>query len=233
MASSDLPTAILRTRIKFCGLRSAADIDAAHAAGADAVGFVFHPGSKRHVAARDVAHWLRDLPPLMQSVFLFMDAPAADVAAVLQVVSPDLLQFHGQESAHYCAQFSCPWIKALPMGAAAQVPDITAEHQDAAAFLADSHGGTHRGGGTGSGFDWSLIPNLPRRTLIAGGLQPDNVGALIRQYRPWAVDVSSGIESTPGCKSPRRMRAFAQAVREADAGRDVPPTDLPERIASA
>ncbi len=206
-----------RTRMKFCGMRSLPDIEAAFAAGADAVGFVFHRASRRHVEAQDVRSWLADAPPLLHRVFLFMDAPVSDVEEVLSVVQPDYLQFHGEESPEYCEQFALPWIKALPMGNPEQAESMLKAHASASMFLADSHGGAERSGGSGKTFDWDRIEMLPARTLIAGGLDPDNVGALVRQWRPWAVDVSSGIEDTPGCKSARRMEAFAQAVRRAEA----------------
>lgn len=206
-----------RTRMKFCGMRSLADVEAAFSAGADAVGFVFHPASRRHVEATEVRAWMTDAPPLLHSVFLFMDAPADYVQEVLAVVAPDYLQFHGEESPDYCTQFGLPWIKALPMGNPGLAAAMVETHAAARMFLADSHGGTERSGGSGKTFDWDRIETLPARTLIAGGLDPDNVGALIRQWRPWGVDVSSGIEDTPGRKSARRMEAFAQAVRRAEA----------------
>lgn len=206
-----------RTRIKFCGMRSLQDVESAFAAGADAVGFVFHPASRRNVQAAEVRAWLADAPPLLHRVFLFMDAQDTFVRSVLDTVRPDYLQFHGDETPEFCAQFEAPWIKALPMGNPLQAAQTITEHSRASMFLADSHGGAERSGGSGKTFDWELIATLPQRTLIAGGLDPDNVGTLVRQWRPWAVDVSSGIEDTPGCKSARRMEAFAQAVRSADA----------------
>ncbi len=208
---------IHRTRMKFCGMRSLHDVECAFNAGADAVGFVFHPASRRHVAAEDVRAWLADAPPLLHHFFLFMNADAAAVQAVLDQVQPHYLQFHGDESPEFCAQFGLPWAKALPMGDPATAREVAREHHAASLFLADSHGGRETSGGSGKTFDWVHIANLPPRTLIAGGLHPENVGALVRQWRPWGVDVSSGIEDTPGCKSARRMEAFAQAVRTADA----------------
>ena len=215
-----------RTRIKFCGLRSPADIEAAANAGADAVGFVFHPASKRHVQAADVAAWWRDAPPFLASVFLFMDASAEAVDAVLQQVQPDYLQFHGDESPNFCAGFGRPWIKALPMGDPARGRAMAAAHHAAAALLSDSHGGAQRSGGSGHAFDWGQLAGLPPRLIVAGGLDASRVGALIRAHRPWGVDVSSGIVDTPGRKSALRMEAFAAAVREADAA-SPPPTEDP------
>lgn len=206
-----------RTRIKFCGLRSAEDLAAAARAGADAVGFVFHPGSPRSVEAAAVRLWLRDTPPWMHSVFLFMNAPDARIRQVLDQVQPDYLQFHGQESPADCVRYGLPWIKALPMGAPEEARKMQQEHSQAALFLADSHGGERRSGGSGHPFDWSLIATLPQSTLIAGGLHADNVGPLIRGHRPWGVDVSSGIEIEPGRKSPPKMESFVEAVRAADA----------------
>lgn len=214
-----------RTRIKFCGMRSHADMVAAAEAGADAVGFVFHPASKRHVQASDVRAWLQDRPPCLDTVFLFMNAEADVVSAVLDQVLPDYLQFHGSENGHFCRQFGQPWLKALPMGAPDSVAPILVDCADAAGFLADSHGGPSSSGGSGHGFDWSLIANLPSHTFIAGGLDPENVSALVREHQPWGVDVSSGIEDAPGQKSALKMQAFARAVYETDAAlRNAPST---------
>lgn len=208
-----------RTRIKFCGMCSAQDMSDAARAGADAVGFVFHAKSVRNVQAHDVARWLKDSPPLLNRVFLFMNPQADDVRRVLDQVRPDYLQFHGDESADFCAQFGLPWAKALPMGDPPKAQSMITECRGAAFFLADSHGGTNRSGGSGHGFDWDQIAGLPKKTMIAGGLAADNVGELIRLWQPWGVDVSSGIEDAPGQKSARKMEHFAAVVREADAKR--------------
>lgn len=205
-----------RTRIKFCGMCSAQDVENAAKAGADAVGFVFHEKSPRNVCAESVADWFKSSPPLMSRVFLFMNAPEGEVRRVIDRVQPDYLQFHGEESAEFCAQFGLPWIKALPMGAPSRAQAMSSECKDAAFFIADSHGGGNHSGGSGQGFNWELIPSLPAQTMIAGGLSIDNVGDLVRHWRPWGVDVSSGIEEAPGQKSALKMERFAAAVRDAD-----------------
>lgn len=212
-----------RTRIKYCGLTRPEDLELCGRLGIDAVGFVFHPTSKRAVLAADVQSWLQDKPAFVQAVFLFMDPQPEQVQAVLEHVQPDFLQFHGQESADFCAGFGLPWIKALPMGHAALATSLRADHAGRAAlWLADSHGGAHASGGSGHSFDWSQIPQLPEQTLIAGGLSLDNVGRLISQHRPWGIDLSSGIEEHPGIKSARKMVDFAAAVRLADAAVNTP-----------
>nr|MBV6631124.1 phosphoribosylanthranilate isomerase [Oceanococcus sp. HetDA_MAG_MS8] len=212
-----------RTRIKYCGLTRPEDLELCGQLGIDAVGFVFHPKSKRAVAAKEVKSWLQHRPALTHTVFLFMDPDAAQVHTVLDQVQPDYLQFHGRESADFCAAFGLPYIKALPMGNPEQAAAFQADHAGRAAFwLADSHGGAHASGGSGHRFDWAQIPELPAQSLIAGGLRIDNVGELIRTHHPWGIDLSSGIEEHPGIKSARKMVDFAAAVRLADAAVNTP-----------
>ena len=206
-----------RTRIKLCGLGSAQDLAQAAELGVDMVGFVFHPRSPRNVSPADVAAWLRDKPALVHSVFLFMDPEPAAVHAVLDTVTPDFLQFHGAESAPFCRQFGLDYFKALAMGAPEGAAQTLAEHQRCKLWVADSHGGAVRSGGSGQRFDWLRLNELPRQVLVAGGLNPGNVTELIQQHRPWGVDVSSGIESAPGVKCARKMQAFVRAVWAADA----------------
>lgn len=212
-----------RTRIKYCGLTRPEDLDLCGQLGIDAVGFVFHPTSARAVHASDVRAWLVDKPAFVQAVFLFMDPQPGQVQAVLDQVQPEYLQFHGRESADFCASFGLPWIKALPMGAPELANALQEDHVGRAAlWLADSHGGAHASGGSGHRFDWTQIPQLPPQTLIAGGLSLSNVGDLITRHHPWGIDLSSGIEEHPGIKSARKMVDFAAAVRMADAAVNTP-----------
>jgi phosphoribosylanthranilate isomerase len=201
----------LSVRIKFCGITRAADARAAAALGVDAIGFVFTRRSQRYVGVAQ-ARAMRDaLPPFMSVVALFMDDDPAWVEEVIAGVRPDLLQFHGSESAGYVASFARPYLKAIPMaGGEAEV--IAGSHSRAAGFLLDGHAPGTSGGG-GRPFDWSRAPRLARPVILAGGLDATNVAPAIAVVRPYAVDVSSGIEVAPGIKDEARMRAFVEAVR--------------------
>lgn len=197
-----------RTRVKICGLTRAADVDAAVQAGADALGFVFTPRSRRCIDTDTARELVQRVPAFVARVGLFMDQDAAEVRRVLAAVPLTLLQFHGGENAGFCRQFGLPYIKAVAMGGEGQAPGPGA-YPDAAALLLDSHepGGS---GGTGHAFDWSRIPPLPRPLVLAGGLNPDNVRRAVRMVRPWAVDVSSGVEHEPGVKSAGKMKRFIE-----------------------
>jgi phosphoribosylanthranilate isomerase len=228
------------TRIKFCGLTRAEDVDAALALDIDAIGFVFAARSKRRVDIAQAVALRSQLPATVAAVVLLMDNPEDDVRAIVDAVRPDLLQFHGSEDDAFCAGFGLPWMKAIAMAGAdtATVQARLDAHPRAQAFLLDSHA-AGAGGGTGHRFDWSQIPQgIDRPWFLAGGLDPDNVFDAVRRVRPWGVDVSSGIEASgieasgieaggieraPGIKDAGRMRAFAEHVRRADrARRDMP-----------
>lgn len=207
----------MRTRIKICGVTRPDDARAAAAAGADAIGLVFYAGSPRALnldAARAAA---AALPPLVSRVALFLDPSAADVQTIVDALRPDLLQFHGGESPEFCGRFGVPYMKAVPMGDERADPAAyAARFADAAALLLDGHR-PGEAGGRGKGFGWEERHgghDLP--VVLAGGLTPDNVAEAVRDVRPYAVDVSSGVESAPGVKDSARIRAFAEAVREAD-----------------
>lgn len=206
----------MRTRIKFCGVTRPGDARAAAAAGADAVGMVFYPGSPRALdleSARDVA---AALPPFIGRVALFLDPAAADVQAAIDTVRPDLLQFHGDESPEFCGRFDVPYMKAVPMGDGDVDPsDYAARFAGAKALLLDGHR-TGQMGGRGEGFNWEEGGEYNMPIVLAGGLTADNVAGAIRHMRPYAVDVSSGVESEPGIKDTGRMRAFAEAVYRTD-----------------
>lgn len=205
-----------RTRVKLCGITRCEDALAAVSAGVDAIGLVFHAASRRHVAAEQAAAICRVLPPFVTAVGLFVDAEPERVREVLARVPLDLLQFHGAEAPEYCAAFGRPYIKAVPMRDTDDVSAYARRYPDARGLLLDSHGGG-RIGGTGEAFDWQRIPSrLDRPLVLAGGLNPDNVAAAIRQTRPWAVDVSSGVEVSPGIKDNDLIQAFMHRVTGTD-----------------
>ncbi len=205
---------ILRTRIKFCGITREQDALAAAALGVDALGFVFTRRSRRYVDPAKAASIRRALPPFMTCVALFMDDDAAWINEVLSIFRPDLLQFHGDESPATCATFGRAYLKAVAMASVHDVASYAAGFAGASGFLLDAH--SHGGvGGTGERFDWSMMPTLDRPLVLAGGLDVGNVTDAIVQTRPHAVDVSSGIEASPGIKDAQRMRAFVAAVHAA------------------
>lgn len=202
-----------RVRIKFCGITRVEDACAAAELGVDAIGLVFTRRSKRFLGLAQ-ARAIRDaLPPFVAATALLMDDDAAWIAEVSDAVQPDLLQFHGSESADQCERFGRRYLKAVPMASVRDVRGYAAAHPRASGFLLDSHarGGA---GGTGERFDWQRVPrDLDRPLILAGGLDADNVAEAIRIAQPYAVDVSSGIESAPGIKDLEKMRRFVAAVR--------------------
>lgn len=203
----------VRTRVKICGLTRADDARGAAQFGADAVGLVFHDASPRGVDV-DAARTIQAaLPPFVTVTALFMDAPERRVRDVLDGVAIDLLQFHGGEDAEYCESFGRPYIKVVPMAGAEDAGAPMARHPNAAGFVLDGHGAGEQGG-SGKVFDWTKVPSSTGRPIVlAGGLHPGNVAAAVRQANPWAVDVSSGVESAPGIKDARRMASFISEVQ--------------------
>lgn len=206
----------LRTRIKICGLTREADVDAAVEAGADAVGFVLYPKSPRAVTPARAAELARRLPPFVTPVGLFVNASAEQIAAVAGAIPTLLLQFHGDESPEACRAAARPYLRAARMAPGFDLLDFAARFHDAHALLLDAF--VEGYGGGGKVFDWSVIPaNVPRPVVLSGGLHAGNVIEGILQVRPWAVDVSSGVEAAKGIKDAALMRRFCEAVREADA----------------
>ncbi len=207
----------LSTRIKICGITSVEDAQAAVDAGADAIGLVFYAKSPRYATPEQAAAIARAVGPFVTTVGLFVDAGRSEVEAVLAQVPLQLLQFHGSESPAFCASFQRPFIKALRMADGVDVSTVEREFAEAGAsgLLLDSYNpDTH--GGTGETFAWERIPAERRLPLIlAGGLSPDNVGAAVKTVRPYAVDVSSGVEIAPGRKDSAKIAAFVQAVHGA------------------
>ncbi len=207
---------MMRTRIKFCGLTRIDDVRAAVELGVDAIGFVLTRKSCRFVELAQ-ARALRDaLPPFVAAVALLMDDSADWVDEVVASVRPDLLQFHGEETAEFATRFPRPYLKAVPMASVGDVAAYASRHPQASGFLLDSHA-VGMVGGTGGTFDWTRVPrDLGRPLVLAGGLEASNIAQAIAVAQPYAVDVSSGIESAPGLKDVAKMQAFVATARETD-----------------
>lgn len=203
------------TRIKCCGMTRVEDALLAAELGADAIGVVLTAHSKRQVSLAQARAIVQAMPPFVTTVALCMDDEANFVQEIIDTVRPSLLQFHGNESDEWCKQFGQPYLKAIAMGEGAAALYQLRDHPHAAGLLLDGHG-LGEAGGSGRSFDWSLMPHdLQQPLILAGGLTAANVATAIRAARPWAVDVSSGIESAPGVKDPGKMRDFIAAVRAA------------------
>jgi phosphoribosylanthranilate isomerase len=204
-----------RVRVKFCGITRTEDARAAVNAGADAIGFVLTKRSKRFVDPSLAGEMRKALLPFVSAVTLFSDDDERWVEKSIHDVQPTFLQFHGTETRGYCESFGVPYIKAIAMASADGIHDAIAEHPNAVALLLDSHK-PGENGGSGIAFDWNTVPkSLPKPVILAGGLTCDNVALAIRAVRPYAVDVSSGIESAPGSKDAEIMRRFINEVRRA------------------
>ena len=204
-----------RTRIKICGVSRPEDVAAAVEAGADAVGLVFHPGSPRHVTLTQAAALVQVLPPYVTPVGLFVNADAKTLAAAVGAIPALVLQFHGDETPAQCMAAGRPFLKAARMAPGLDLLDFARRFSGAQGLLLDAHVEAY--GGSGKVFDWSLVPRgVPHRLVLSGGLHAGNVGSGIREIRPWAVDVSSGVESARGVKDAAAIHAFCDAVREAD-----------------
>lgn len=208
-----------RTRVKICGLREPEHARVAAEAGADAIGLVFYGKSPRVVTFAQAARVAAALPPMVTAVGLFVDAPAEEVRRAIAEVPLDLLQFQGDEPPDFCASFGRPFVRAVRMEPGTDLLEYARRFSRAKALLLDAHfPGTP--GGTGLTFDWTAIPaGLPLPVILSGGLDATNVGRAVREVRPWAVDVSSGVESSRGVKDPRKIVEFIRSVRREDAGR--------------
>ncbi|MFZ1387430.1 MAG: phosphoribosylanthranilate isomerase [Thiolinea sp.] len=200
-----------RCRVKVCGITSVADALMVSAAGADALGLVFYPKSKRNINIEQAAEICQALPPFVTTVGLFLDAEPSFVEQVLAAVPLNLLQFHGSESPAYCAQFKRTYLKAVGMKGIAESGGFAAyadQYPDAQGFLVDSHA-PGAAGGTGETFDWTQVPQgYLKPIILAGGLTAENVAEAIQVSGVYAVDVSSGVESSPGIKDPAKVQAF-------------------------
>ncbi|TWG89136.1 phosphoribosylanthranilate isomerase [Cupriavidus gilardii J11] len=224
-----------RTRVKICGLTREDDVRAAVDAGADAIGLVFYPGSPRHVDVARAAALAEAAGPFVAVVGLFVNADADEVAHVAERVPLSLLQFHGDESADDCMRIAqrcrLPFLRAARVRQGLDLVEFANRHHDAAALLLDAF--VEGYGGGGHVFDWTLIPpgwiaptpctgkptaSAAPRIVLSGGLNAQNVAGAIERVRPYAVDVSSGVEAAKGIKDPARIADFIRAVRAADAG---------------
>jgi phosphoribosylanthranilate isomerase len=206
-----------RTRIKICGFTREVDVDAAVAAGADALGLNLYPKSARAVTVARAAELARRLPPFVVPVLLFVNASRDDTERALDAVPNALLQFHGDETPAECRAPGRPYLRAARMAPGFNLLDFAAQFDDAQALLLDAHVDGYGGGGRA--FDWSSVPSdVPLPVVLSGGLSPANVIDGITRVRPWAVDVSSGVEIAKGIKDAGLMSRFCEAVRAADAG---------------
>jgi phosphoribosylanthranilate isomerase len=204
------------TAVKICGITRVEDGLAAAHAGAHAVGLVFHRASPRFVQAAQARAVSLALPPFVTAVGLFVDLPAVAVASLVRQVPLQLLQFHGDEDPAYCESFGMPFIKAVRMKRGVDLLQFASRFSAAKGLLLDTYTPAAPGG-TGESFDWDLVPpRLPLPIVLAGGLTPDNVAAAVRAVRPWAVDVSSGVEHDKGIKDADKIAAFIRGVRDAD-----------------
>ena len=209
---------MMRTRIKICGLTRAVEIAWACALGIDAIGLVFYARSPRVIAAKKARELSVDIAPFVTVTGLFMNAGRGEVEAVLRTVNLDLLQFHGDESAHFCSSFERPYIKAIAMGGSVderQILDRMRLHPEASAFLLDGNL-VGRAGGGGKVFDWQKIPAIEKPLILAGGLGVHNVLHAIEAVRPYAIDVSSGVEKQRGIKDHDLMTQLVREVRVVD-----------------
>jgi len=206
----------MRTRTKICGFTQVADAVAAAKLGVDAIGLVFYPPSPRNVNIGEAMAIVNALPAFVSVVALFVDEKEAQINKVLREVSIDCIQFHGNEKATDCRIYNKPYIKAIRMKQGLDIMQISTDYQDASALLLDAY---HPGiqGGSGSQFDWELIPDnhlLP--VILAGGLDENNAQQAVNKVNPYALDVSSGVEKTKGVKDVAKMAAFIEAINEGD-----------------
>ena len=210
-----------RTRVKICGFTRLKDATQACSLGVDALGFVFVPASQRYIAPNDAQYIVRHIPSFVTIVGLFLDAEASEVAHALELIPGMVPQFHGRESAEYCDSFKRPYIKAIGVsGSGVPSRQTLDSFVLASGFLFDSNEPGALGG-TGHAFDWSCLDEkIDRPLILAGGLNVHNVRQAMATVAPYALDVSSGVESAKGVKSLPAMQQFMRAVREADAVRN-------------
>ena len=209
-------TRISRTRIKICGITRVQDVSAVAGNGADALGLVFYEKSPRHVSMQQAVLLARAVPPFVTMVGLFVNPSVDYVREVLSKVPLDVLQFHGEETPEFCRQFGKPYLKAIRGKAGVDLVECAARYAGAQGLLLDAFvEGTQ--GGTGESFDWALIPReLPLPVILSGGLHAGNAAAAIKQVRPYAVDVSSGVEAAKGIKDAVKIAAFIHEVKNVD-----------------
>lgn len=201
-----------RVRVKICGVKTVEDALCAAKHGADAIGLVFCKGSPRTVSAKQAKKIIADLPPFISVVGLFMNTPKEQIDEVLNLVSLDVIQFHGDETPEECNRYGIPYIKAVPMRGPQKLLEYQEIFYDCKGFVVDSHA-PGEAGGSGETFDWSVLPKkFSKPLLLAGGLNSENVAEAIKQARPYCVDVSSGVESQKGIKDHNKIAAFIRGV---------------------
>ena len=201
-----------RVRVKFCGMTREQDIAQAIGLGVDAIGLIFYPKSSRFLSLARARELLREIPPFVNAVAVLVNPLASFVEELIAELPVDYLQFHGEESLQFCEQFKKPYIKAVQASSTSIIEKFSKEHPQAAALLLDTPS-TSCHGGTEKTFDWGLIPqHLSKPLILAGGLNADNVAAALSQCKPYAVDVCSGVEASPGIKDHKKMSRFVNAV---------------------
>lgn len=205
----------LKTRVKVCGITRLDDAIDALDSGVDALGFVFYTPSPRAISARDAQKIIENCPPFFTRIGLFVNAKAQEVQSVLNEVKLDVLQFHGDETNEFCSQFNLPFIKALRVRNTQELVAQDLCFSNALAYLLDTYN-PEKMGGTGEVFDWSLIPKLSKPIILAGGLNAQNVASAIDSVKPYAVDVSGGVEQAKGIKDRQKMQQFMLEVFHAN-----------------
>lgn len=204
----------MRTRVKICGMTRRQDADFAAKSGADAIGLVFYPPSPRAISIAQAKQIVAGLAPFVSVVALFVDPAPEQVLECLDALPIDIIQFHGDEPASFCEQFGKPYVKAIRMKPGTDLISLAQQYASAKALLLDAY---QPGvpGGTGQSFDWSMVADVGKPLILAGGLNADNVQQAIQQVRPFAVDVSGGVESEKGIKSHDKISAFMREVENA------------------
>jgi phosphoribosylanthranilate isomerase len=202
-------------RIKICGLTRNQDVQTAVAEGADALGFVLYAPSPRAVTAEQAALLIKHAPAFVTTVALFVNESAEEICRALSICSFDLLQFHGDESPEFCRQFNRPYMKAIRVRSAEDIHSAVQQYPDAKALLLDAYV-ENLPGGTGQAFDWRLIPDLSIPWVLAGGLNANNVADAVNQVKPFAVDVSGGVEASKGIKDRQKIKDFISEVRNVE-----------------
>ncbi len=205
-----------RTRVKICGITNIDDAHIAIRYGADALGFIFFNKSDRNISLKRAQVIVESLPPFVDVVALFVNANPENVCRIIESLDPNILQFHGDESPAFCDQFGKPYIRAIRMHKNTDLIQSVSNYASAKGILLDTYV-DGKEGGSGLAFDWALIPKkLDVPVILAGGLNPGNISRAIRLVRPWAVDVSSGVERSPGLKDKIKLKDFFQGVRDAN-----------------
>jgi len=205
----------LRTRIKICGITRLEDAKASVRAGCDALGFVFYKESPRYIALDAFKVIVKELPPFVTKTGLFVNADPAEIEEAIQSGLVNVLQFHGDETPDFCRQFNFPYIKAVAVSSSVDLIQYAKDFHDAEALLLDAYH-EHLKGGTGQTFDWNLIPqSLSKPIVLAGGLHVDNVKEAIKKVKPYAVDVSGGVEESKGIKNSLKIQAFIKETQDA------------------